>query len=74
MLTLFAFEADAERLLESFLDGIEAAEWMILGAGAGLTRIRSEEPGNVFGLREWGTVKHGAREEVREEDFVPGES
>jgi hypothetical protein len=56
VLSLFSFKTDAERFLESGFDGVEAAQWMVFGAGASFTSVRGQEPCYIFGLDERGAV------------------
>ena len=73
VLAFLTFELDAERLLESELDGAEAAQRVIFCTGAGFAGVRGEEPGNIFRLGERGTIEHDASEEVGQEIAVAGE-
>jgi hypothetical protein len=70
VLAFFSLKLHAERFLESAFDGIEAAERMVLGAGAGFAGVRGQEPGYVFGLDKRGTVEHDTGQKVGQEVFV----
>jgi hypothetical protein len=67
------FELDAQRLLESDLDGTEAAQRVIFCTRTGFAGVRSEEPRNIFRLGERGTIEHDASKEVGQEIAVAGE-